>query len=382
MIVHMGQRTTLLLALLLPWLVAGAPATTQSQPVEIKTTKIEMSPTLVSLKLNKVSAAEMFNKLSQEANVRLAAQDDGLWDDPSLQQASFSTEWDKQPMWSALREACEAAGNVRIQPDDSNEGNGRVQLLKGTMPPSLSVDGPVMIWPRHLIRSAQVSYADGTHKPDEVRLMLMVLPEPKLRQFAWFGGPKLDKAEDDRGHSLVPGAAVSTRGSANGTDLPIVLDYPANVGSKIAFIRGSVEMEVPAELATISFKPPFEKLENLKADVGPNRLVLNKVRKEENSAYHIDFSLLRGEKETDEHWSAIAEPFGRFAAPVTMVGIRGQTRQNGGSTGPTEKGLGLHADLYFPPREPGDEATELRVVLPVKFTTLAAKFEFKDLPMP
>ena len=225
MIVRMGQRIALLLALLLPSFVAGAPATTQSEPVEIQTTKIEPGPTLVSLKLNKVSAAEMFNKLSQEANVRLAAQDDGLWDDPSLQEASFSTEWDKQPIWSALREACEAA-NLRIQPDESNEGGGRVQLLKGAMPAAVSVDGPVIIWPRQIIRSAQVSYADGTHKPDEVRLMLMVLPEPRLRQFAWYGRPKLDKAEDDQGHSLLSPAVAAARGSASGTNLPVILDYP------------------------------------------------------------------------------------------------------------------------------------------------------------
>jgi len=131
----------------------------------------------------------------------------------------------------------------------------------------------------------------------------------------------------------------------------------------------------------ITIHPPFEKLENVSADVGPNRLVIKKVQKEDNGAYRIDVSLLRGENETIDHWSAIAEPFSRFAAPVTMVGLRGETRQNGGSMGGAAEG-GLHAELYFSPREAGDEATELRVVLPVKYTPLTAKFEFKDLPMP
>src|SRR4030095_13234134 len=124
--------------------------------------RIDVAPTVVSVKLNKVSASEMFSKLAQQAKISLTPQDEALWDDPSLQEASFSTEWDKQPLWSAVREACEAA-NLRVVPDESNEGNGRVQLLKGAMPGSCSIDGPALIWPRHLIRSAQVSYADRTH---------------------------------------------------------------------------------------------------------------------------------------------------------------------------------------------------------------------------
>src|SRR5206468_7526179 len=131
--------------------------------------------------------------------------------------------------------------------------------------------------PRHLVRSAQISYADGTHKPDEVRLTLMVLPEPRLRQFAWYDRPKLDKAEDDKGHSLIS-PAVATRGMTSGSNLPVILDYPANAGSKIAIVSGSIEMDVATEVMTISFHPPFEKLQNVKTDVGPNRLVLKNVR--------------------------------------------------------------------------------------------------------
>jgi hypothetical protein len=139
-------------------------------------------------------------------------------------------------------------------------------------------------------------------------------------------------------------------------------------------------MEAASELATITFKQPFEKLENVTSDVGPNRLLIKHVSKEQNGAYRVDLALLRGKDETNEHWSVMAEPFGRFAAPVTLVGPRGERRQNGGSvgSGPNEASAGV----YFPPREEGDEVTELRVVLPIKFAPLTAKFEFKDLPMP
>ena len=66
-----------------------------------------------------------------------------------------------------------------------------------------------------------------------------MLLEPRLREFAWYDRPKIDKAEDEKGHSLLS-AAPGPRGSPNGANVPVILDYPEKPGTKIAFVSRSI----------------------------------------------------------------------------------------------------------------------------------------------
>src|SRR5205814_808279 len=98
-----GRGMLLVLLLLLPPLSSAAPApattTTATTDVDTAVVKIDPTPTLLDGKLKKVSASEMFSKLGEQAQVVLTPADEAVFDDPSLQTALFSTDWEKQSFW-------------------------------------------------------------------------------------------------------------------------------------------------------------------------------------------------------------------------------------------------------------------------------------------
>ena len=95
-----------------------------------------------------------------------------------------------------LREACEATG-LKPNVETPNSGLPRIKLERGPLRAPTVVDGPVLIRAQRLVRSASVSYANGTQEQDAVRLSFAVLLEPKLRKNVWIGAAQIEKAVDE-----------------------------------------------------------------------------------------------------------------------------------------------------------------------------------------
>lgn len=374
-----------LLLLMTTWASAAEPpATTQAaEEVEVAVARIEPGATMVSAALTDLPPADLFFKLAQVANVGIVPSDDGIWEDPASQNASFSAEWDKQPLWHAVAEACEAVG-VRPRIDSPNSGLPRIRLERGTLKTPFAVDGPVMIRPVRIARSASVSYADGARQEDRVRLSFDILLEPKLRKNAWIGPAKIDEALDENRKPLPPQPPDDARGQMYGQAAVASLSYPRGAGRRIALIRGAIPLTVVKEMATITFHDPFSRPREMTTKVGPHRLTLKPITGDAKSGWHVDLRLQRGSEqrnaETDARWSATANPLGSFGAYIAMIGPKTETLMSGGSGNNSDSEASTQ--IHFSPREAGDEPTVLRVEVPVSLESRSAKFEFKDLTLP
>ncbi|MEO6436417.1 MAG: hypothetical protein ABIP55_11760, partial [Tepidisphaeraceae bacterium] len=374
------------------------PATTRAAAdVEVAIVKIEPGPTRVSGKINNVSAADLFFKLAQQANVGIVAHD-GSWDDPTLAGATFSAEWENQPLWDVINEACETTG-LRPSIDASGSGLPRINLQRGPAKTPVAVDGPVLIRPQRLGRTASISYADGKRQEDQVKLSLTVLLEPKLLKYAIVGPATIDKAEDENGKAIPPIARPpeDPRNMRFGEPSIALFTYPpkmgpAKAGRKFAVVRGSVPLQIAKEIAIVTFNDPFANPREMTAKIGPHTLILKKPTGDAKRGYNVNLRLERGDvakaapddnrpdPAADLHWAMASRPIGRFGASIVMIGPKSETSQNGGSAGWDNKEA--HTELHFSSRQPGDEPTALRVELPVSFSPAQAKFEFKDLPLP
>jgi hypothetical protein len=375
-----------LLLLMTTWAAAAEPpATTQAaaEEVEVAVTRIEPGATMVSATLTDLAPANLFFKLAQVADVGIVPSDDGIWDDPASQSATFSAEWDKQPLWHAVAEACEAVG-VRPRIESPNSGRPHIRLERGALKTPFAVDGPVMIRPVRIARSASVSYANGARQDDRVRLSFDILLEPKLRKNAWIGPAKIDEARDENGKPLPAQPPDDPRGQIYGQPAIASLSYPRGAGKQIALIRGEIPLTVVKEMATITFHDPFSRPREMTAKVGPHRLVLKPITGDAKSGWHVDLHLQRGSEErnaeTDTRWSATANPLGSFGAYIAMIGLKTETLMSGGSGGTSD--TEASTQIHFSPREAGDEPTALRVEVPVSLESRSAKFEFKDLTLP
>jgi hypothetical protein len=358
------------------------PATTQAaaDEISISISKIDPGPTLVNGKLKDVSPSDLFFKLAQQAGGAIGPQDLSLWDDPTLQNAVFSAEWEKEPLWDAVREACESMG-LKPTADNSNEGGGRIRLERGTSHGPTIIDGVALIRAQQILRDASINYADPKPTADSVRFAMQVLVEPKFHRYAWIGAPVIEQADDDAGHSLI--GKVHRKGESEGgpgQPVSVLLDYPANVGKRVAVLRGSVPLQVVSEMATVRFPQPFDRGKEIALDVGANRLIFKHFSGDPQKGWNVEMQLERGKDEPIDRWNAACRPFGSFGARIVMVGPKGEKAHAGGSGGTSDKDAQL--SLSFPPREAGDEPTELRVEIPAAFAEVKAKFEFKDLPMP
>ena len=365
----------------------GAPATAPVKDVEVNLTKIDSTATLISGKLKDASASEMFSKLGDAAGVVLTPKDESVFDDPALQSAAFSTQWDKQPFWDALHEACEAASLRPVAPEQEQIGNPVLRIARGQQRAPECVDGVVQIRLRRLVREAGIEYFNGNHASgDRVHATLWVLLEPKIRGWAWIDPPRVTRATDERGHALA--TTQPTWGRAQGapysqtSESTLTLTYPPrDPGTKLAVLDGAIPIQLASEMATVTFHQPLGHAGDMSADVGPNKLLLKSFTRDESGQFKLVLVLSRGEKETDEHWKVLSELVGQFLMRVSVICPNGPVTQHN-TGGADQRDNYVRTELMFPPRDPDDQPTDLRVQLPSAFTSVSAKFQFKDVPMP
>jgi hypothetical protein len=308
-----------------------------------------------------------------------------VFDDPALQSAAFSAQWERQPLWEAVREACEST-NLRVTPPEQAEfGTAVLRLSRGQERAPSAIDGLAIVRLHQLTRDASISYADGNQRtPDTVRIGFRVLLDPKVRGWAWMEPPRITRAVDARGHALATTRPAGER--ARGTtyfssrEVTALLEYPRNAGKKLAVVEGSIPLQVASEMATVTFHHPLGHAGDMAADVGANRLLLKNFTRDESGQFKLVLVLTRGEKETDERWNVVAELVSRFALRIALICPNGPAKQNGG--GGDRRDNYVRTELQFPPHEADDQPMDVQVVIPTAFTAAAAKFQFKDVPMP
>jgi hypothetical protein len=363
--------------------------------VDVAIQRIDPAATRVSGKVKDASASELFDKIARLADMSIVPAEQSLWDDPNLQGARFSADWDKESFWDAVREACEATG-LRPAPTEpwQPHRSGAVRIQRGALREgATSVDGPVFIRVQRVTRAAGVTYFDGPrHGGDVVSLQLQVLPEPRVARAARLGYPTIDEASDEAGHALPatrPAIADTSSGPLNSARFPrlspgqlvaALLTYPAGAGKKIAHVRGSVPLRLVTRMATVTFRDLPNGDGDLRASVGGSTLVLKRLTHPPGGMMQLRLELERGAKTDDDAWLAMAEPIGALNARIGLLAAQGEFPGTGGSA--TLGRTSASTDISFGRGEVAGEPTGVLVELPVEFTTVTAKFEFKDLPMP
>jgi hypothetical protein len=411
----MKRTTFAILAALLLLLLAAAPAravVTRSRPpattraaegVTVKVVEIDTAPTLITESVKEVSASELFAKIGSHAGTHFRPQPEQLWDMPPVQGQKFTAEFDKQPFWDAVREACEATG-LLLQPQwiDSRDPEGITIVQPGsgvTARAPVFIAGPYMIKASSIQRSASLRYGDEKSATGpKVRLQLQVTVESRLREHVTIGQAQIDQADDDAGHSLVspkPDVGTQMQSLQYSPTFAVTMESPANRGQRIVALRGHFVARLPRKMLAIDAPwPPAltaEKNEQPIAEspAGPNHLAIRALRRGGGAGsgpIEVELTLLRAEggAVSDDAWREAAEAV-RMLGPKVRIARPNDPRRFGYSSSTwnsSAERMTLRVFLPPPPADAEAAGARLRINVPLEMRTEPVEFTFKDLPLP
>jgi hypothetical protein len=339
-------------------------------------------PTLVTLKLNDITPQQAFEELAKTSGIELIAQP-RFWqkDAPNV-----SLDLDKQPFWLALKDLCSKTG-VSLKYETSSP-KPRILLSRDnpawTRYPSVA-SGPFLV---SLIGLQRTSTVD-MRKPDDVQrttiVRISVFCEPKIRLLRGSLYAKIDQAEDDKGHSLLPKEKEPADQPMNfvtswSYTLEGKLEYPNEAGSKIPILKASANFL--AQTASETIELPIDEpraFKDVSRTVAGRKLTFRELRR------------------TDQEWEAVVT-FARDSLPqdqwenavfpghtLTLADAQNQSI--------TAKGFGLggkanEATFVFKfekdgPRGPRvGKPTKLTWEIPTQTQPLPLTFEFRDVKLP
>src|SRR5215207_6455310 len=180
----------LLLLVALIWTGPAAAAEPASQPATthpaagqsaVTSAKADLEPTRLTGKVKDAPAEKLFAEIAKLGNVTFNEKPNNLLTRPPLDTAAFSAEFDKQPLWDAIREACDTA-KLHVGPGGLNSDRDAIGLIDGPMG-ACSIDGPVLV---------RVGKVDPLKDDKTVRVAVEVVVEPRLMPFASVGEVKIE----------------------------------------------------------------------------------------------------------------------------------------------------------------------------------------------
>jgi hypothetical protein len=350
---------------------ASRPAAGESTVNDVK---LDLEPTRVSGKVKDAPADQLFAEIARLGHVTFVEKPNGLLRRPPLDAANFSAEFDKQPLWDAVREACEAA-KLHPGPGGSNSDRDAIGLSEHAIGPC-SVDGPV------LVRAANVRRLKDQKT---VRAELEVAVEPRLMPFASVGETKIARAADDAEHEFAAAREAKVVGPAyfgvrTWPTVHVLLTPPAEAG-KAMELKGTVAAQVAPRVAVAEIGLPLAKA--IDVAVGEDTLTVQPIAPlAGNETLEVEMSLARGEKTDDARWKALLDATARQPGRARVTLSAGDENYFQRNVRSDFDGKHINWRFEYGTKNMPPQPERLRVMLPAEMKTIEAAFALKAIPLP
>lgn len=210
-----------------------------------------IGPSYVTLHVRGAPASRVVAELARQCFAPLPTEPADLLQDGSLPKLTLDV--DREPFWKVMPEVCQKlAADFRLS-------GGKIVLTRNVGGPARPdgvsvVAGPFLVVATGINYTRSKSFA-GHGEQSRFGMNISVLPEPKLNVLRAAGTVEVEQATDDRGNSLLPKAESSPRfwgglgggGGYGGWTLYLPLQYPRNIGTRIAKLKGSTRFIVQLE---------------------------------------------------------------------------------------------------------------------------------------
>jgi hypothetical protein len=360
--------------------------------------------TLVTLKLDKVPAAEAFAQLAWQARAPIAS------DPPDLLRKigkPVSLTVERRPMWEvmqalSLQTDLEVTGVTR---HNREVGLGVTRGGTDWMDKPITLAGPLLIRADRLSRVGTIELKPPRDLSEEFAISLTVFAEPKLRVLDFSQTIRLDEALDERGNSLVPPEDASAltanvdvfgshgEGHTSRWEVGATLHHPKGMGTRIARLRGATTLMVETRSAALDV--PLTGAQGQTRTLGALHVTVKSA-----DAKQVELGISRDGRD-DAEWYAVRMQLS--AGQGRLLDDRGQVvarAQGGGEADESPDNQRIDLKLRFAREPDGDGGVEApagkrkgaasaasepaRLVweIPVEARELVVPFEFRDLPIP
>ena len=344
-----------------------------------------IGPTRITLHLDETPAPEAFAALARQLHQEIILDPPELWKGKPSPRITINA--DSVSFWEVMRQISRQAG---VEPDFSD--NGRFKLIeavdgKWATTPAVSV-GPLLVQAVRIVQTRTVEFARPQSPEVTCALSLNVLSEPKMRIIAEGCSINIESAVDEKNQSLLSEDAEDPPFSPIGDntrvwETEVDLLRPAKSGLKIARLKGTIHLLIPAKIETLNV-PTILNVSDLEQTVCGRRLTLHSAQKVKGG-YEVQVSLFRNGL-NDAKWKQWKNP----REMVRLVDSNGLQIYFSGVTATVDEEQQCSLTLHFenpnnmPNGGEGPVGPPVSLVweVPAELRELQVPFEFRDLPLP
>jgi hypothetical protein len=357
--------------------------------------------TLVTLHAAGLHPRTIFNELARQSHARFRTVPADLWE--SRQWPPLDCDAERQPFWTVMKDLCDRAG---VAP--AGGGSDGLLVLAATGPragpaapasargverawgsaPTL-VSGPFLVAVSNISRSHHVDLAAPKNVTRDVRLVISVYPEPKLRILQGAPAARITEAIDDKGNSILSSTNFSTYMQTRSDwvwNLNAALRPHPQTGNRIALLKGSGRFIVQTRSDSAEVDGVMSARGQTRA-IGGRRFTLKELRRGPDGESYVAALTLYRAGWTQNEWNymgsynnntfrlldAQGRPLARVYTPP----------EAGGSAAKTEISVTFRRhNTEVPGGELAGEPAKLVWEVPTETRELPVEFEFKDLPLP
>ena len=374
------SRLALLAASIGTTLVASAqtppaPTTAPSSPL-IPTAPVP-DGTRVSMSLKAASPKEVFSELARQSDAQLRTYPKDLWE---------SRTWDDVDVdlkgvtfWSAIKELGDKTSLSLQRP-----GPDREMVISQLAGPGWRElpgceSGVFYVSVGSVYRQQNIDLTTNEIKRT-CNLRLTLYAEPKVRVLRGPSMTVITEAIDENGVSLNPQSSASDRNPNTGHwswPIPATLAPPANVGKRIALLRGTSKLLVQTRSQVVEVPDILHAAAPVREAAG-RQLRIRSVSRNSTETFTVSATLTRLEGESVP-WADI-----NFLNTFRLYDADGNplARRNYGTTTAGASNT-LDLSMVFA-RDEGQtgEPTKLVWEVPTEMAEITVPFEFRNLPLP
>jgi hypothetical protein len=296
---------------------------------------------------------------------------------------------DGADFWKALA-VIEGVSGLQPQPYN-NTGGLTLDVAPGIFPDfdlfqeNACTSGPVRIFAQTCQLNRIVQYGrGGGRRQGSCTLMLVAVPEPKLRILGAINGDWLRQCVDEHGQSLVAEGAqqpFSYNGrqwwwqlQANLLDVPIM-------GHRIASLRGELRFRVATKMQTTL--TPLANVKNSRQEIGGLSVTVNEC-KEDSGQFVVVLSVSGPPLATGNPWEKVTE----VSNSISILDERDQAYQQLGGGSTSQVGTdATQVTLRFIPSQMMNgqgigPAAKMRWDIAMETRDMTVPFELHDLDLP
>jgi hypothetical protein len=354
------------------------PATTQATSEPAIDLSLIPPPTLVSVKLDKLSGDAAIREFAKQTGMSVQPYYPGAFTRQG-RLVPITMNVTERPFWEAFRDFCVAGGISpywNFQYDRDLKVMLASQMGRNMMKSPASITGACAILIRQIEHTNNVDMVNPETIDRSLQVSLSVMIEPKIRILTAQRGAFITEARDENGNSLLrtdfPQSFGMETSNGIGFEAQAPLAYPKNnPGQQIALLKGYVQATLQSESERFVVDDPLKATQTSK-QLGSRTATFKSLKSESEGNYVLMLSqsgMPGGANPTGDSIKLLDAQGRNYGINESSISNNGDvinrrlafTNENGPKIGPPAK---------------------LIWEMPTGVSNVKIPFEYRDLPMP